>query len=103
MGPHAYEEKMPDWLYRQLETGAKVTIVNKLHRDGRMYHLETVANETKGILPVIAQLSEQDRHVSRAFVCHPDVQHVVKMAKEGGFCGYRNIQMMVRPHEEAKL
>ena len=86
---------MPDWLHKQLELGAKVTFLNQLTHDGRMYRLETVANETRGILPVLAQLCEQDRHVSRGFVCHPDVQHVVKMAKEGGFCGYRNIQMMV--------
>ncbi len=94
---------MPDWLHKQLEIGARVTIVNKLSNDGQMYRLETLANETRGILPVLAQLCEQDRHVSRAFICHPDVQHVVKMAKEGGFCGYRNIQMMVWSHDEACL
>ncbi len=92
---------MPEWLHKQLELGAKVTIVNQLTHDGRMYRLETVANETRGILPLLAQLCEQDRHVSRGFLCHPDVQHVVKMAKEGGFCGYRNIQMMVSSPQKA--
>ena len=86
---------MPDWLYKQLEIGAKVNVVNQLTHDGRIYRQETVANETRGILPVLAQLTEQDRQVSRGFVCHPDVQHVVKMTREGGFCGYRNIQMIV--------
>ncbi len=92
---------MPEWLHKQLELGAKVTKFNQLTPDGRMYSVETVANETRGILPVLAQLCEQDSHVSRGFICHPDVQHVVKMAREGGFCGYRNIQMMVSTRQEA--
>ena len=86
---------MPAWLRRQLEQGAKVTVVNKLNADGRIVRLEQIANETRGILPVLYQLCEQDRSLSKVYLCHPNVQHVVKMAKEGGFCGYRNIQMMV--------
>ena len=58
--------------------------------------VEQIANETRGLLPVLSQLCEQDRSLSKVYLCHPDVQHVVKMAKEGGFCGYRNIQMVVR-------
>ncbi len=86
---------MPNWLRKQLEQGAKVTIFNRLNPDGRLVRVEQIANETRGILPVLSQLCEQDRTLSRVYLCHPDVQHVVKMAKEGGFCGYRNIQMMV--------
>ena len=86
---------MPAWLRRQLEHGAKVTVVNRLNADGRIVRLEQIANETRGILPVLYQLCEQDRSLSKVYLCNPNVQHVVKMAKEGGFCGYRNIQMMV--------
>jgi len=86
---------MPEWLHRQLERGAKVTVTNQIGSDGRLIRIETIANEFPGIIPVLAQLCEQDPAVSRAYLCHPDVTHVVKMAKEGGFCGYRNIQMLV--------
>ena len=87
---------MPTWLYKQLERGARVTITNQIGQDGRLLRVENVANEMRGILPVLAQLCEQDRTLSKVYLCHSSVQHVVKMAKEGGFCGYRNIQMMVR-------
>lgn len=102
LGPHAYEEEMPAWLRRQLEQGAKVTVVNRLTADGRTIRLEQIANETRGILPVLYQLCEQDQSLSKVYLCHPHVQHVVKMAKEGGFCGYRNIQMMVSFIQDAK-
>lgn len=87
---------MPAWLYRQLERGAKVSVVNQISQSGRLVRLEVVANETPAILPVLAQLCEQDRTLSKVYLCHPGVQHIFKMAKEGGFCGYRNIQMVVR-------
>lgn len=86
---------MPAWLHRQLERSAKVSIVNQISRSGRLVRVEVVANETPGILPVLAQLCQQDHTLSKVYLCHPGVQHVFKMAKEGGFCGYRNIQMMV--------
>ncbi|KAL8802124.1 MAG: hypothetical protein Q9200_006693 [Gallowayella weberi] len=95
LGPYAHEDQMPAWLHRQLERGAKVSIVNEISREGHVVQLETVANEIRGVLPVLAQLCEQDNMLAKAYLCHPGVQHVFKMAKEGGFCGYRNIQMMV--------
>jgi len=93
---------MPEWLRRQLERGAKVTISNQIGNDGRLIRIETIANEFPGIIPVLAQLCEQDHAVSRAYLCQPDVTHVVKMAKEGGFCGYRNIQMMLSYIQNAR-
>ena len=87
---------MPRWLRKQLEQGAKVTTLNRISADGRLVRYESIANETRGILPVLSQLCEQDRSLSKIYLCHPDVQHVGKLAREGGFCGYRNIQMMVR-------
>lgn len=95
LGPHAHEEQMPTWLRMQLERGAKISVVNEIGPDGQLIRVETVANETRALLRVIAQLCEQDQSVEQIYLCHPDVQHVVKMSREGGFCGYRNIQMMV--------
>lgn len=86
---------MPTSLRKQLELGAKVSVINQINQDGRLVRIETIANEFQGILPVIGQLCEQDAALARVYLCHPDVTHVVKMAKEGGFCGYRNIQMLI--------
>ncbi|KAI4262785.1 MAG: hypothetical protein L6R42_002048 [Xanthoria sp. 1 TBL-2021] len=95
LGPYAHEDQMPAWLQRQLERGAKVTILNQISHQGQLVRLELVANETRGVLSVLAQLCEQDNMLAKVYLCHPGVQHVFKMAKEGGFCGYRNIQMMI--------
>nr|ANM86720.1 hypothetical protein [Cladonia uncialis subsp. uncialis]AUW30984.1 hypothetical protein [Cladonia uncialis subsp. uncialis] len=102
LGPHADEERMPEWLRRQLEHGAKITIVNNIGPDGRLIRTETIANEYRNIIPVLAQLCDQDPSVSRVYFCNPNVTHVVKMAKEGGFCGYRNIQMMISYIRDAR-
>ncbi|KAI4215042.1 MAG: hypothetical protein LQ351_002356 [Letrouitia transgressa] len=95
LGPHAHEKRMPTWLYNELERGAKVTVSHQIGRDGELLRVETVANETRGIIPVLAQLCEHDHTLSNVYLCHPGVQYVTKTPKEGGFCGYRNIQMMI--------
>jgi hypothetical protein len=95
LGPHAWEEKMPSWLRKQLEQGPKVTAMNRIGADGRLVRQEVVENETPGIIPILAQLSAADTNVGRAHYCHPSTIHVCKISKEGGFCGYRNTQMLV--------
>lgn len=93
---------MPDWLRKMLERGAKLTISNEISPDGELLRIETVANEIRGIIPVISQLCSRDSAVDKAYLCHPKVTHVVKMNKEGGFCGYRNIQMMISYIQDTK-
>ena len=93
---------MPPWLRRMLEDGAKVTIYNQISPNGTVMRVEAVANETPGLVPVLARLSYQDTTVDHAFYCSPEVHHVAKMPKEGGFCGYRNIQMMISYIREAQ-
>ena len=78
-----------------LEQGARITVANEIGPDGRLLRTENVANECRGILPVLSRLCYQDDTVVKAYVCHPSVTHVVKMSREGGFCGYRNIQMLI--------
>ncbi|KIW75485.1 hypothetical protein Z517_10226 [Fonsecaea pedrosoi CBS 271.37] len=95
LGPYAHEQQMPGWLRRMLEEGAKVTITNRIGPDGTLIKVETIANETPNLVPVLSRLSQLDRTVERAFYCSPQVLHVCKMPREGGFCGYRNIQMLV--------
>lgn len=93
---------MPSSLLKQLEIGAPTTLANKIDHNGKLIRVESTANEIRHIIPVLAQLCEQDRTVSKAYLCQPDVRHVVKMKKEGGFCGYRNIQMMISYIQDTK-
>ncbi|KAF1985995.1 DUF1671-domain-containing protein [Aulographum hederae CBS 113979] len=95
LGPYAWEHKMPNWLYRQLEKGPKISLERHLGNDGRLIYEEIVENETAGGVQVLAQLMELDRTVTEAWVCHPAVLHVCKLPNEGGFCGYRNLQMLI--------
>ncbi|RSM01852.1 hypothetical protein CDV31_011136 [Fusarium ambrosium] len=75
LGRFAHEKRMPSWL------------VDLLQEQGQ------VVND--GVLPVLQQLLEQSPETQYAYLCHPEVQHVSKLRREGGFCGYRNIQMLI--------
>lgn len=86
---------MPAWLWAKLNDGPKISKKTKITRNGSLITQEVVENETSGIVPVLAQLSDLDREVHEAYFCHPAVQHIFALPKEGGFCGYRNIQMLV--------
>ncbi|KAJ9628595.1 hypothetical protein H2203_002496 [Taxawa tesnikishii (nom. ined.)] len=94
LGPHAYEEMMPSWLYEQLRTAGR-TRVRKIGSDGRL-HTEwaSAENEVGGLVPVLSRLSMLTKSMKVVYCCHPSVHHVSKMKREGGFCGYRNVQMM---------
>ncbi|KAK0626678.1 peptidase family C78-domain-containing protein [Immersiella caudata] len=74
LGKYAHEDRMPEWLVSLLQNSRPV--------------------ESEGVVPVIAQLLEQCSTTKYAYLCHPRVHHISKLKKEGGFCGYRNIQMM---------
>ncbi|KAF5844601.1 hypothetical protein GGP41_007674 [Bipolaris sorokiniana] len=102
LGEYAFEERMPEWLHRQLSAGPEITIVNRIGGDGRLIKHEQVQNETPGIIPVLAQLSALDRTVQQAYYCHPSTIHVGKTPHEGGFCGYRNIHMLLSYIQGAK-
>lgn len=93
---------MPRWLHDQLAAGPKITVVNRIGRDGRLIKQEQVQNETPGIIPILAQLSALDRSVKEAYYCHPSTLHIGKTPREGGFCGYRNIQMLLSYIQGAK-
>ncbi|OLN95456.1 Zinc finger with UFM1-specific peptidase domain protein [Colletotrichum chlorophyti] len=75
LGKYAHEQQMPDWL------------VNLLHKGGEV--------KNDGVITVLEQVLRQSKSTENAYLCSPAVQHVSKLKKEGGFCGYRNIQMMV--------
>jgi len=102
LGPYANEKRMPSWLIRLLEDGVKVTVSNKIGQDGQLMKVEIISNETPNLVPVLARLSRVDKRVARAFYCNPFTRHVAKLPNEGGFCGYRNIQMLVSYIRDAK-
>jgi len=95
LGPHANEDKMPAWLHKLLSTDGKPKTVNKLLPSGGMTTTQVIENYAAEIIPVIEQLLKQDPATAYAYTCHSSVEHVSKLKNEGGFCGYRNIQMMV--------
>lgn len=95
LGPHAYEDRAPEWLLRQLREGPKITRTKVISRGGGTTIRETVEGETNGVLPVLRKLIEYDHHVDIAYLCHPTVKQIGKHKNEGGFCGFRNIQMQV--------
>ncbi|KAI9841923.1 MAG: hypothetical protein M1837_000309 [Sclerophora amabilis] len=101
LGPYAHEKQMPAWLRRQLEVGG-MSVRNQIRQDGTLEKVTSFSNESGPCMPVVAQLCEQDSTVERAYLCHPGVRHVHKMNREGGFCGYRNIQMMISYIQEAE-
>ncbi|EFX01200.1 duf1671 domain containing protein [Grosmannia clavigera kw1407] len=75
LGRYAHEERMPDWLAVYLK------------KEWGVCH--------NGVIPVLKQLLEQSPTTEYAYLCDPCVTHVSRLQKEGGFCGYRNIQTMV--------
>ncbi|KAK5663075.1 hypothetical protein OQA88_6491 [Cercophora sp. LCS_1] len=83
LGKHAHEDRMPEWLVSHLQKGGQV--------------------KAEGVILVIAQLLEQCSSTKYAYLCHPCVHHISKLKKEGGFCGYRNIQMMTSYINATKL
>ena len=76
---------------------------NTIAVDGTLRRREAVENETRDVIPVLARLCEQDKSVQRAFFCSPKVHQISKIPKEGGFCGYRNIQMLITYMKETQL
>ncbi|KAI1410982.1 DUF1671-domain-containing protein [Hypoxylon sp. FL1857] len=75
LGAHHREDRMPDWLYE------------KLKREGFVSSSDTI--------PVISQLFQLSPTTQYAYFCSPATQRISKLKNEGGFCGYRNIQMLV--------
>jgi hypothetical protein len=93
---------MPSWLLKLLQNGAKVTRLNKIGPNGSIMKDEIVENETSQVIPVLMQLCQQDDSVQRAFFCSTKVRHIFKLPREGGFCGYRNIQMLISHIQDAQ-
>ena len=91
---------MPSWLLKMLEK-PKAAQSNKIASDGKLIRQSSIENETAGVIPVLSRLCKNDKSVQRAFFCSPKARHIFKMPREGGFCGYRNILMLISYIEES--
>ncbi|PNP48404.1 hypothetical protein TGAMA5MH_00688 [Trichoderma gamsii] len=74
LGKYAHEDEMPVWLIKLLEKKGAV--------------------RASGVIPALKHLLELSAPTEYAYLCHPDALHVAKVRREGGFCGYRNIQVL---------
>ncbi|KAI0897942.1 DUF1671-domain-containing protein [Annulohypoxylon nitens] len=75
LGTYHKEERMPDWLFNMITK--------------HNYKC------SEGIIPVLAQYIQMSTKTQYAYLCNPATLHISKLRREGGFCGYRNIQMLV--------
>lgn len=48
-----------------------------------------MADKTSGVLPVLGQLLEQSATTQYAYLCHPAVQHISKLRREGKCLEFR--------------
>lgn len=95
---------MPSWLQRLLLSGEIENTQTRIGPGGALIkdkgHAE---NETSQVIPALAELCRHDPTVQRVFFCSPRVRHIFKFIREGGFCGYRNIQMLISHIIDARL
>lgn len=84
LGPHAHENQMPPWLVKLLQDqdGAYKT-ESRIDRHGNVEKVRRCANMTRGIVPILEQLLEQDESTQFAYLCDPAVRHVSKLRREG--------------------
>ena len=75
---------MPPWLVKLLESDGEVKIISKLSSRGKLEKVKST-NHAEGIVPVLAQLLEQDPSTEFAYLCHPSVKHVSKLRREGQY------------------
>lgn len=86
---------MPTGLRRLLEKDSQLKATNIIGTDGKLKKVYGAANHTSGLIHVLALLLNHDPSTKSVVLCSPNVRHVSKLNREGGFCGYRNIQMMI--------
>ena len=74
---------MPDWVRKVLESDGREKLSVRVDADGKTRKVMAAENQTKDLIPVLGQLLHQDKATSYAYLCHPAVQHVSKLPREG--------------------
>lgn len=95
LGPHAFEERMPDDVRQYLMRAARPTHMQRIGGDGKLVKQAYVENETVGVIDVLSDLCSLDRGSAATYLCHPKVRHIRKLNCTGNFCGYWSIQMVL--------
>lgn len=72
-------------IVKLLQSDGEVTTINRLVEGGRLKKVKVCLNQAPGIIPVLAQLLEQDSYTDVAYLCHPAVKHISKLRREGKF------------------
>lgn len=76
---------MPQWLKELLETDGRAKRIDSIAYVGKnsKARAKVVENHVSGVLPVVELLLQQDLSTEYAYTCHPSVQHISKLQKEG--------------------
>lgn len=94
LGPFAYEKRMPPFIENLLRKNVGDRIEEMTIGDMELRY-SALENETPLLVPKLQLLSRADATVLKSVFCSPVVNHVSKLTREGGFCGYRNTQMII--------
>jgi zinc finger-containing ubiquitin peptidase 1 len=84
---------MPDHVRKALLKDAEP--YRRIHSDGSRSREFYADNETRGVIPILADICNIDPMTKATYLCHPSTRHIVKIRCDGNFCGYWNIQMML--------
>ncbi len=75
---------MPDWLVSLLKKSDQANKSEGELTDAASRDIYIAADLTiQGVISVLAQLLEQSSSTKYAYLCHPRVQHISKLKREG--------------------
>jgi hypothetical protein len=74
---------MPAWLRELLEADGQFQTTKEPLRMGKSPKIRIIENQVSGVVSVVERLLQQDHTTEYAYTCHPCVQHVSKLQREG--------------------
>jgi zinc finger-containing ubiquitin peptidase 1 len=74
---------MPVWLRQLLEADGQFQMAHDTLRIGKTPNVRISENQVYGVVSVVERLLDQDQTTEYAYTCHPCVQHISKLQKEG--------------------
>lgn len=80
LGKYAHEQQMPSWLISLLHKGGEVASDGSYSQP--VCFLQPFLT-LPGVITVLGQLLHQSRSTEYSYLCHPAVQHISKLKKEG--------------------
>jgi zinc finger-containing ubiquitin peptidase 1 len=74
---------MPAWLRQLLEADGRFQATKEPSLLSKSQKIRIIENHVSGVVSVVERLLQQDHTTEYAYTCHPCVQHVSKLQKEG--------------------